>query len=436
MPVKVRCPSCDKALNAPDAARGKAIKCPGCDTKIRVPGGDGKTTASGGSASSSATRKTTTKSAATRKESPPGSDSAEFMKVDLTKVEDSNVALCSKCGAEIPEDAGECPQCGVDPATGRISAKAAKRAARKGGDPDKFFKIAWGDAWDFTKQNMPTAVRAAILYFVSALLFLFSVFMVGWCNDMPPRVFWGAFGMVCYLVTPGLNWCLIVETIKLTVKHKTDLRAGEIDLFSAVALGIKTLLWSVVFLTPLTFPMYPIAMIHMAMPVTRKGWMFWAILPIFFRHIKPALYWWLGLILSNLLILIIWIVTMLVAGATLWGIIVTFQAGESQTAGKVLLWGILIAYILLGILTCSYVAATWIFNGRVLGQLAYYYRETLDLEVLVAEKQYVAKVIKRDKFGNPIKTPGQKAAQIIVPIVVLLIVIAVGIYVWYRLTHK
>ena len=40
MPVKVRCPTCEKVLNAPETARGKAIKCPGCETKVKVPAGD------------------------------------------------------------------------------------------------------------------------------------------------------------------------------------------------------------------------------------------------------------------------------------------------------------------------------------------------------------------------------------------------------------
>src|SRR5690348_3791792 len=37
MPVKVRCSGCQKVLNAPERARGKAIKCPDCATVIKVP---------------------------------------------------------------------------------------------------------------------------------------------------------------------------------------------------------------------------------------------------------------------------------------------------------------------------------------------------------------------------------------------------------------
>src|SRR5690348_15505967 len=37
MPVKVRCPSCEKVLNVPDTARGKAVKCPACEARVPVP---------------------------------------------------------------------------------------------------------------------------------------------------------------------------------------------------------------------------------------------------------------------------------------------------------------------------------------------------------------------------------------------------------------
>ncbi|QDT07542.1 hypothetical protein K227x_59700 [Rubripirellula lacrimiformis] len=46
MPIRVKC-QCGKALNVPDTAAGKAVKCPGCATVIRVPsataqGGNGQ----------------------------------------------------------------------------------------------------------------------------------------------------------------------------------------------------------------------------------------------------------------------------------------------------------------------------------------------------------------------------------------------------------
>ncbi len=69
MAVKVRCPTCERVLNAPDAARGKAVKCPDCETKVKVPSGDSA------AAAGSTTRRTGTK-AATKKRARSGHDAS------------------------------------------------------------------------------------------------------------------------------------------------------------------------------------------------------------------------------------------------------------------------------------------------------------------------------------------------------------------------
>ena len=38
MPVKVRCPECQKVLTLPDQARGKTARCPDCQGRVPVPG--------------------------------------------------------------------------------------------------------------------------------------------------------------------------------------------------------------------------------------------------------------------------------------------------------------------------------------------------------------------------------------------------------------
>src|SRR5207245_2925023 len=83
MAVKVRCPTCEKVLNAPDAARGKAVKCPGCETRIKVPAGDSPAGESGKSAS----RKSSAKAPARKADD---SESSAFLsRLDLDKVADS-----------------------------------------------------------------------------------------------------------------------------------------------------------------------------------------------------------------------------------------------------------------------------------------------------------------------------------------------------------
>src|SRR5258708_17172811 len=105
MAVKVRCPTCEKVLNAPDAARGKAVKCPECDTKVKVPDDDSS------KAGSSTTRRSGSKATSKKR---AAADDDEFLPgLDLDKVIDSSSQMCPKCGANIPEKATQCAKCGV-----------------------------------------------------------------------------------------------------------------------------------------------------------------------------------------------------------------------------------------------------------------------------------------------------------------------------------
>ncbi|MGE5193471.1 MAG: zinc ribbon domain-containing protein, partial [Deltaproteobacteria bacterium] len=109
MAVKVRCPTCEKVLSAPDTARGKAVKCPGCETKVKVPAEESS------GRGSSTTRRSGAKAPARKRGE---EDSIEFLAgLDLDKAVDTSAQMCPKCGANIPEEATECPKCGVDPTT-------------------------------------------------------------------------------------------------------------------------------------------------------------------------------------------------------------------------------------------------------------------------------------------------------------------------------
>jgi len=62
-----------------------------------------------------------------------------------------------------------------------------------------------------------------------------------------------------------------------------------------------------------------------------------------------------------------------------------------------------------------------VYLARVLGLIAYYFRDTLDLQTIVAEKQYVKKEVKVDKFGNPIESPFKKYGQLVFAIVAIIV---------------
>src|SRR5580693_416033 len=113
MPVKVRCSECERVVNAPDRARGKAVKCPQCGKPIRVPVG-------------------TTAAAGKKAAAPPPSSSAMIANLDLDRLEDAQTRICPKCSAEVGAEDLECPECGITLATGLLSAKQQADRNRKG----------------------------------------------------------------------------------------------------------------------------------------------------------------------------------------------------------------------------------------------------------------------------------------------------------------
>jgi hypothetical protein len=426
MAVKVKCPTCEKVLNAPDAARGKAVKCPACETKVKVPAGNGESSQTTARASGPKTA---------RKPAPaPGSESTEFLAgLDFNKIVDSSSQMCPKCGAEIPDDQNECPKCGVDITTGQLSAAAKKRKSRKGGpDPAEFYSAAWSDSWAFMKENYTVALRTGLYLILFGLACGGSIGMFQWCATAPPKVFWFGLGVACLLVIPGWIWCLTVETIRVTAARKRNVRDVNFDIFLNMALGVKTIVWYIVFLcwVPFVGFMYPLAMIHMAMPVTKKAWLMPAMVPIFFRNLAPTMYYCLIVLVTNLLVIAGSTVLGLVYGATLVALV---QSGGKSVSGAAL-WTMLAVWIVGQLLIVFAASFSMLFNMRVNGLLAYYFQNSLDLVTLVAEKTYVArKQQKLDAFGNPIKTTGQKVGTAVLVLVALGVVAGVGYLVYYQL---
>src|SRR5262249_24767261 len=150
------------------------------------------------------------------------------------------------------------------------------------------------DSWAFMLENKSVAFRTAMyLTLFSAAIggCLYMAFAV--CVSLPPRLFWLLMSVICALVLPGWFWCLNVETVRVTVGRKTSIRQVHFDIFQNIALGMKFYFWIVVFCwLPFSFLMFPLAMIHMAMPVTKRGWVSFAMIPTFFRNFLPTMYYW------------------------------------------------------------------------------------------------------------------------------------------------
>src|SRR5262249_55517239 len=175
----------------------------------------------------------------------------------------------------------------------------------------------------------------------------------------------------------------------------------HVDTFRNIALGLKFILWLIVFpaWSPSLF-MAPVAMVHMAMPVTKKGWFSPLLLAAFFRNFLPAMYCWLIGFVTFL------IPVMLAGGLTLimvacFGMeyfrVISSTAWPRSVAG----WVMYIGGFLIQLVNNFAWGFFLIFNARVLGLLAYYCQNTLDLTTFITEKVYVRKEVKLDRFGNP-----------------------------------
>lgn len=315
MAVKVKCSTCQKVLSVPDSARGKAVKCPACETRIPVPAGEAEAPAK--------------KPVKAKK----GDDDEFLASLDLRNAEDRKARICPKCGCDLKhldEDETECPECGYDTAVGGIGAAATKRAMR-GPDPDKFFKGLWNDGWRFVMKNKGIALRSILYTLLASVLAAIAGFMFLYNSTWPPRVFFGLVITVCLMVIPGWYWYVDVFIIEHCLEKKDKIKRLNFDFFTAAALGIKFICWNVAFAGPiLAIPavigsllvrsgsppyvlgivvalgyipvlmMFPGVMGHMAMPITRPGWMVWKIIPTLGKTLKGSLVWMLLALATNL----------------------------------------------------------------------------------------------------------------------------------------
>jgi uncharacterized RDD family membrane protein YckC len=300
MPVKVKCPKCSKVLNAPEAARGKAVKCPGCESKVPVPAEAG---AESGpmTAVKQAAKPSAGKPAVKPAPKQTTAEDDDFLSgLDLGSVEDTASRVCKKCGLPLAEEETECRKCGTDAATGGMGRKAKRREKIRlmgGADPMEFYTFVWKDSWAFIKEHKDLVLRTGLYWTVLNLGLAASLFFgVVVCERGPPKGFWFLIAFVCALAVPGWYWSLS-NIIVQTVLRKEPMDRVNFDFFSAVSLGFKSYIWAYILQLTLPIPLlplavFPIAMIHMAMPYTYKAWVGWEMAKIFVKNLGQILYWW------------------------------------------------------------------------------------------------------------------------------------------------
>jgi hypothetical protein len=309
MPVKVKCSGCEAVLNAPDRARGKAVKCPKCGTPIRVP-------AEGAAAPAKAKRKPASVAAG---------DTDEFLTgLDVNRLEDRSTRVCPKCGGVVGAEDVDCPLCGADLATGGLGTVQRARRGRKGAHPSEYYGTALRDGAKYVGKKQALAWKSFTIFSVFGIVALMGWLMLVWCHNWPPQMFWTFVASVFTLLLPGWVWLVQNQVVKRTLNPKEEKYPVRMDPFVAVSLGVKSIAWSLLFGLPvwillgvpglvmtksgsdmgpillgvasgvfglLALVSWPVAQAHFAMPITWPGWAIHKVLPDVGRNIGPSLYW-------------------------------------------------------------------------------------------------------------------------------------------------
>jgi len=195
------------------------------------------------------------KKAARRKRADPTPldvhDDDFFSNIDLGRAEDRNVQVCPKCATEVDEEDIECPQCGINLETGELSTKQRNLRKYKGPNPDDFYKVSWGDSFEFLKKNMGIAISLCIFWALFMTLYTATLFMVFYCEKTPLILFWTFVTVLCGAAPQGCFWQLWIETIKVTMDGKDQLKRFRFEFFTDVVLGIKATVWPIALALPL-----------------------------------------------------------------------------------------------------------------------------------------------------------------------------------------
>ena len=248
MPIKVRCKGCEKVLNVPDRARGKAIKCPQCETVLKIP--------AAGAAGQKKKRKPQTVPK-------PADEDDLFGGLDLRRAADSRVRVCVKCGAEADEETVDCEKCGHNVDTGIMSEIVRKKRARRGPDPDEYWGVAWTGSLKFVKDNMSLVWRSAIYWVLFGVLAGWTAFWWGFFSvvigpGFETSLFFGGLITVFYGGAVGWFWHLNGEVIKHTMSSRRNRKVERVhfDFFLCVGRGIVAAAWPYVLFFLVLVPIF------------------------------------------------------------------------------------------------------------------------------------------------------------------------------------
>ncbi len=238
-------------------------------------------------------------------------------------IEDQENRICPFCAEPLEEEDEICPACGKDPETGLMDKKEARKRSKEGKSTASFYKNFLRESWEFMWEYKSLALRTGVILTFFNVLYMACFFMVGYCDNIPPMVFW--FAMMCLMAvgSPGWIWFLTRKLVSADLySEKIDADRIHYDFFTNVALGIGAFLWPFVVSLPLILPLaigvgvlaitsgmpemgvfmmglvgagvfllpaiaFPIATVHMVAKHQHKAWIGWELIKLIFKNIGP-----------------------------------------------------------------------------------------------------------------------------------------------------
>ncbi len=218
MPIRVKC-NCGKALNIPDSAVGKTVKCPGCSKLLKVPGG--------GSAPSAP--------APSPKPAAPVAAASPFNEIDDLFAEEGMdqvvEAVCPACRATMKADAVLCVKCGYHKESGTrfeghktagVDIDHGTLALRKAADD--MAKAKQMQDKMISGAGMPWWALALVLFLIGSGLTI-AVLAVNASRRVDESVTFNPMGLFLLLagiafglVALGAYWMILVHGVKNTGK--------------------------------------------------------------------------------------------------------------------------------------------------------------------------------------------------------------------------
>ena len=331
MSIKIRCKVCQAGLKLPEAAMGKVVKCPKCANKIKVPSAPAGAAGQVAGAGSPSGR---------RRSSANASASTNFFTaLSNLPLEDQERKICPRCGKDVDPEIGECPDCGIDVETGQLTKERKREIAVKGVDPLDYYGTLTQDFFAFPFKHPELIVKTMFLSAASYFILAWARFFIFFTNGKTVHYFMYGFVSVASALFIGWFWGLATQSVdyafasNAAIKKKKKpkpfgLKPG--DPFKWFEYGYRFMIWVLcnlavynLVVSPILIGLgfivlftgaspnlfafsvlavcgiatlfvvlsLPIALGHMAMPVTWPGWNPFKLAHLVTRNIGATLVW-------------------------------------------------------------------------------------------------------------------------------------------------